>query len=75
LADTVAGRIDGGDDRLTAVELKCGSNLCIIDIVAPFGGEAEMRDQIDLVQSGPIKPNHVGNYSTLSPASIRGRSL
>jgi cytolysin-activating lysine-acyltransferase len=43
--DLVARRIDAGDKRLAAVEWKSGSNLRIIDIVAPFGGEAEMREQ------------------------------
>ena len=44
LADElVARRIDAGDKRLAAVEWKSGSNMRIIDIVAPFGGEAEMR--------------------------------
>jgi cytolysin-activating lysine-acyltransferase len=50
LADaTVAKRIDGGDNRLTAVEWKSGSHMRIVDIVAPFGGEAEMRGQIGSV--------------------------
>jgi cytolysin-activating lysine-acyltransferase len=44
--DLVARRIDAGDRRLAAVEWKSGSNMRIIDIVAPFGGEAEMREQI-----------------------------
>jgi cytolysin-activating lysine-acyltransferase len=43
--DLVARRIDAGDRRLTAVEWKSGSNMRIIDIVAPFGGEAEMRSK------------------------------
>jgi cytolysin-activating lysine-acyltransferase len=44
LADEiVAKRIDAGDKRLTAVEWKSGSNMRIIDVVAPFGGEAEIR--------------------------------
>jgi cytolysin-activating lysine-acyltransferase len=48
LADElVAKRIDANDKRLTAVEWKSGANLRIIDIVAPFGGEAEMREQIE----------------------------
>jgi cytolysin-activating lysine-acyltransferase len=47
LADElVAKRIDAGDKRLAAVEWKSGSNMRIVDIVAPFGGEAEMRGQI-----------------------------
>jgi cytolysin-activating lysine-acyltransferase len=47
LADTtVAKRIDAGDRRLTAVEWKSGTHLRIVDIVAPFGGEAEMRGQV-----------------------------
>jgi cytolysin-activating lysine-acyltransferase len=46
LADElVANRIDAGDKRLAAVEWKSGSNMRIIDVVAPFGGEAEMRDR------------------------------
>jgi cytolysin-activating lysine-acyltransferase len=44
LADElVAKRIDAGDKRLAAVEWKSGINMRIIDIVAPFGGEVEMR--------------------------------
>jgi cytolysin-activating lysine-acyltransferase len=47
LADElVARRIDSGDTRLTAVEWKSGTDMRIIDIVAPFGGEAEMREQV-----------------------------
>jgi cytolysin-activating lysine-acyltransferase len=44
--DLVARRIDAGDKRLAAVEWKSGSNMRIIDVVAPFGGEAEMRDNV-----------------------------
>jgi cytolysin-activating lysine-acyltransferase len=44
--DLVARRIDAGDKRLTAVEWKSGSNMRIVDIVAPFGGEAEMRSKV-----------------------------
>jgi cytolysin-activating lysine-acyltransferase len=44
--DLVAKRIDAGEKRLAAVEWKSGSHMRIIDIVAPFGGEAEMRSQI-----------------------------
>ena len=52
LADEiVAKRIDAGDARLTAVEWKSGSHMRIVDVVAPFGGEAEMRGQIHTVQS------------------------
>jgi cytolysin-activating lysine-acyltransferase len=39
--DLVARRIDAGDKRLAAVEWKSGINMRVIDIVAPFGGEAE----------------------------------
>ena len=46
----VAKRIDAGDKRLTAVEWKSGVNMRIIDVVAPFGGEAEMRGQIDTLE-------------------------
>jgi hypothetical protein len=44
--DVVTKRIDAGDKRLAAVEWKSGSNMRIVDIVAPFGGEAEMREQL-----------------------------
>jgi cytolysin-activating lysine-acyltransferase len=44
--ELVAKRIDAGDKRLAAVEWKSGSNMRIIDIVAPFGGEVEMRGQV-----------------------------
>ena len=41
--DLVASRIDAGETRLAAVEWTSGGNMRIIDVVAPFGGEAEMR--------------------------------
>jgi cytolysin-activating lysine-acyltransferase len=44
--DLVAKRIDANDKRLTAVEWKSGSKLRIVELVAPFGGEAEMRAQV-----------------------------
>jgi cytolysin-activating lysine-acyltransferase len=50
LADElVAKRIDAGDTRLSAVEWKSGSNMRIIDVVAPFGGEAEMRSKVGAI--------------------------
>jgi cytolysin-activating lysine-acyltransferase len=42
----VAKRIDAGDNRLSAVEWKSGSNMRIVELVAPFGGAAEMRERI-----------------------------
>jgi cytolysin-activating lysine-acyltransferase len=44
--DIVAKRIDIGDNRLTAVEWKSGSNMRIVELVAPFGGEMEMRSKV-----------------------------
>jgi cytolysin-activating lysine-acyltransferase len=44
--DLVAKRIDAGDTRLTAAEWKSGSNMRVVDVIAPFGGKAEMRSQI-----------------------------
>ena len=41
-----AKRIDAGNTRLTPAEWKSGATMRIIDVVAPFGGEAEMRAQI-----------------------------
>jgi cytolysin-activating lysine-acyltransferase len=43
--DLVAKRIDAGDTRLAAVEWKSGTKLRVVDTVAPFGGEAEMRSK------------------------------
>jgi cytolysin-activating lysine-acyltransferase len=45
--DLVAKRIDAGDNRLSAVEWKSGSNMRIVELVAPFGGEAEIRGTIE----------------------------
>jgi cytolysin-activating lysine-acyltransferase len=42
----VAKRIDAGDNRLSAAEWKSGSNKRIVELVAPFGGEAEIRESI-----------------------------
>jgi cytolysin-activating lysine-acyltransferase len=44
--DLVAKRIDDGDNCLSAVEWKSGSNMRIVELVAPFGGEAEIRESI-----------------------------
>jgi len=44
--DLVAKRIDAGEKRLSTVEWKSGSNMRIVELVAPFGGEAEMRESI-----------------------------
>ena len=44
--DLVAKRIDAGDNRLSAVEWKSGSDTRIVELVAPFGGEAEIRETI-----------------------------
>jgi cytolysin-activating lysine-acyltransferase len=46
--EIVAKRIDDGDSRLAAVERKSGANMRIIDVVASFGGEAEIRAQIEI---------------------------
>jgi cytolysin-activating lysine-acyltransferase len=43
--DIVAKRIDTGNTRLTPAEWKSGTMMRIVDVVAPFGGEAEMRGQ------------------------------
>ncbi|MBI3699145.1 MAG: toxin-activating lysine-acyltransferase [Afipia sp.] len=45
--DLVAKRIDANDKRLTAVEWKSGTNMRVIDIVAPFGGEHEILKQLE----------------------------
>jgi cytolysin-activating lysine-acyltransferase len=50
--EIVAKRIDAGDVRLTAVEWKSGTNMRIVDVVAPFGGEAEMRGQVGVLAAG-----------------------
>jgi cytolysin-activating lysine-acyltransferase len=44
--DLVAKRIDAGDRRLSAVEWKSGPHMRLIELVAPFGAEAEMRQQV-----------------------------
>jgi cytolysin-activating lysine-acyltransferase len=47
--DLVAKRIDAGEKRLAAVEWKSGTNMRILDVVAPFGAEGEMREQVILM--------------------------
>ena len=42
----VVERIDAGDVRLTPAEWKSRANKRIVDVVAPFGGEGEMRGQV-----------------------------
>jgi cytolysin-activating lysine-acyltransferase len=49
--DVVAERIDAGIRRLTTAEWQSGSNLRIIEVVAPFGGEAEMRELVTRLAS------------------------
>ncbi|MCK1360598.1 toxin-activating lysine-acyltransferase [Bradyrhizobium sp. 199] len=44
--DIVAKRIDAGEKRLSAVKWKSGTNLRIVELVAPFGAEGEMREQV-----------------------------
>ena len=44
--EIVAKRIDAGNTRLTPAEWKSGTSMRIVDVVAPFGAEAEMRGQI-----------------------------
>jgi cytolysin-activating lysine-acyltransferase len=44
---SVAARMDAGDNRLAVAEWKCGEEFRIVDVVAPFGGEDEMRNKIN----------------------------
>jgi cytolysin-activating lysine-acyltransferase len=53
--EITAKRIDTGERRLTAAEWKCGTCFRILDVVAPFGGELEMRDQLNDLAVGSAK--------------------
>jgi hypothetical protein len=44
--DLVAKQIDANDKRVTAAEWKSGAIMRIIQLVAPCGGEAEMRSKV-----------------------------
>jgi cytolysin-activating lysine-acyltransferase len=44
--DAVARRIDAGERRLSPAEWKCGTEKRIVEVVAPFGGEGEMRASV-----------------------------
>jgi cytolysin-activating lysine-acyltransferase len=46
-SEAVAARIESGEKRLSAAEWRSGSRLRIVDLVAPFGGEEEMRRQVE----------------------------
>jgi cytolysin-activating lysine-acyltransferase len=45
--DAVAKRLDGGDKRLAAAEWRCGPHRRIMEVMAPFGGEQEIRRQLE----------------------------
>ena len=50
--DAVAKRLDGGDKRLAAAEWRSGPHLRIMEVVAPFGGEPEIRRQLETAVRG-----------------------
>jgi hypothetical protein len=67
----VAKRIDAGDKRLTAVEWKGGTNVRIVELVAPFGGEAVMREQLSDVRAQRlVKPE----MKSLFEGSMKNRT-
>jgi cytolysin-activating lysine-acyltransferase len=43
----VQQRLRAGEKRLSAAEWKCGPQREIVDVIAPFGGEEEMRREIE----------------------------
>ncbi len=43
----VQQRLHAGEKRLSATEWKCGPQGEIVDIIAPFGGEEQMRGEIE----------------------------
>jgi cytolysin-activating lysine-acyltransferase len=43
----VQQRLHAGEKRLSAAEWKCGPQREIVDVIAPFGGEEEMRREIE----------------------------
>jgi cytolysin-activating lysine-acyltransferase len=52
--DAVAKRLDGGDKRLAAAEWRCGPHRRVMEVVAPFGGEQEIRRQLDTAARGEV---------------------
>src|SRR5262245_24398246 len=49
--DAIAKRLDSGDKRLAAAEWRCGPHHRIVEVVAPFGGEQEIRRQLEAAVS------------------------
>ena len=45
--DAVGKRLHAGEKRLAPAEWKCGTHRRIVEIIAPFGGEEEMRKGIE----------------------------
>ena len=45
--DAIAKRLDSGDKRLAAAEWRCGPHRRIVEVMAPFGGEQEIRRQLE----------------------------
>jgi cytolysin-activating lysine-acyltransferase len=50
--DAVAKRVDGGDKRLAAAEWRCGPHRRVMEVMAPFGGEQEIRRQLEAAAGG-----------------------
>jgi cytolysin-activating lysine-acyltransferase len=49
--DAIAKRVDSGDKRLAAAEWRCGPHRRIVEVMAPFGGEQEIRRQLEAAMS------------------------
>lgn len=50
--DAIAKRLDSGDKRLAAAEWRCGPHQRIVEVMAPFGGEQEIRRQLEAAMNG-----------------------
>ena len=46
VSEEVAGRLQAMPNRLQPQEWRCGKRLMIMDVVAPFGGGAELAQEI-----------------------------
>lgn len=44
--DRVAARLETGNKRLAPGEWKCGTNPVIVDLIAPFGGDDQAREEL-----------------------------
>lgn len=66
VSDEVHQRLNQGQGKLAPHEWKSGEHAWLIDVVAPFGGDAEMLDELYKLKFASLP---FVNYLTVNPAT------